>query len=493
MPVSVVAGGGAGDQFRFAAGAFFVLGADFRERGAGGIGGICQEGDGCRAPPPVILRRRNPGTARVHQEFDEQIGLLRTEADIGGIGGVRFEHERAGTVGKLLAGGRPGRFRKLRDVRRETLNPGIFEHVVLGGGAREVVFGGVDRGDAIRGNAEAVEELLAGHQLGKHGTEIADEVVGSEVGKVAARRILFHAEVGVHAGDHLMGDEGGEPSAAIGRTSHGMFDAGGNAGKGEALGNRRTSLNVVGLAAQQQELVLAADHRGDLVHHAAGAAGDLLFDLLCEYGDFERLENQVVGVGECCERGTGDGGGGGEAGADGNRGIADDVGAGCAAGELFVLGENRESAGEIRRPVPRAFKEPLQRFHRQERCSAVEIVHREFDAGLRGIAAVGVVEGVDDDAVIVTPLHRNGGGEIDGQFAHEAAGVVGNAAHHVKAAGCAGDAEVLVGFRCRRKNGRRCGLQPGEQFRNRGQRLTDGNGGGRHERTPMTGTERAIV
>ncbi len=201
-------------------------------------------------------------------------------------------------------------------------------------------------------------------------------------------------------------------------------------------------------------------------------------------GNVEGFEQEVAGVGEGGEGGDLEGGGGGDAGADRERGIAGDVGAGDAAGKLTVLGEDVVGAGDVSGPVPRAGELLAHGIHGEERGGAPEIVEGEFNLGggggagglVSGLVELCEIVGLEDDLAVVAWLEGDGGGECEGHFADERAGVVGDAAHDVEAAGGAGEGDVAAGGV---EIAAGVGADSGEEFGNGGER-------GGHEGAPET-------
>src|SRR5687767_1534905 len=115
-----------------------------------------------------------------------------------------------------------------------------------------------------------------------------------------------------------------------------MFDAGVEADKRVPRGRRVEAEQLVRLALERQEASRLAERARDLVHDPAGGADDAVLDYLAEAGKTHRIELDVVSGANGTHGGDLDGGGGGDAGAERDAALDEQVGAvGEARGLVF--------------------------------------------------------------------------------------------------------------------------------------------------------------
>jgi hypothetical protein len=101
-----------------------------------------------------------------------------------------------------------------------------------------------------------------------------------------------------------------------------------------------------------------------------------------------------------------------------------------------LLVEDVEASGEIAGPFSAGFVELAAEVIEGFGCEGVE-----GNAEGEGLMFVEEVEAEDLELAVGAFLERYGGGAVEGHFADEGAGVVGDAAHDVETAGGAADTD----------------------------------------------------
>ena len=269
---------------------------------------------------------------------------------------------------------------------------------------------GLDGARRVGDAAVPLQELRAGHPLGK--------LLGVDLGRIEGGEVLVGA-----AQEPLAHERRATRPAVVG-AGDGVVDPRIDPPHGERGGERNRARDLGRAAEEQQQVTPLPVRRRHLVHRAARGVGEQLLGVLADQGEPPRLRGAAQAGRGGLQHGHSDRGGRGETLALGD--VGRDQHAQSPDRCPLLAQEEGDRAEDVGTPGRRSGE------------AGRELGERLFDQGGDVERHPAVVAHGDDHSVV--PRLRGGKrGGLEGQLEHQGSGVVGDPAEHVETTRGAGD------------------------------------------------------